>query len=331
MTHPPAKTYYYLDDQPVRTVFTNNRLYFVAYDICKITGLSISHIDEKYKEYDEVFISGAKKCVHLFTVSQLFQVLDRYKRDVNESLSGWIKYTVIDSQLKSLMMPAVVEQPTLFEEEKKEQIKDNSNIQRDVMTVKQVADVLGVSDQAVRDSIRKLFPDILENGKTTFLNEEQTTAVKLQIQAGGKRYLKDNFEVQNSKTRLEKALIVQQALLIQQEEISVLHTENTKLKTENAKLLPKAITYDKYLSGKNAEDMAVVAQKLYNGRIGRNRLFSELRNAGILKSNNTPYQQYAHLFKVISKPATIGDKQVNISVTLVKPEGVEFISRRIII
>ena len=33
-------------------MFTNNRLYFVAHDICKITGLSISNIDEKYNEYD---------------------------------------------------------------------------------------------------------------------------------------------------------------------------------------------------------------------------------------------------------------------------------------
>lgn len=327
MNYTPVTTYYY-DKQPVRIFFTDNKLYFIAHDICNITGLSISSIDEKYKDMKKVLTATGQKELFVFNTCQLFQVLEKYKRFENVSLAGWIRFTIIDSQIKSVMMPAVIEQPTLFDES---QGKDNKAIQRDVMTVKQVADVLGVSDQAVRDSIKKLFPEILVNGKTTFLNEEQTTAIKLQIQSGGKRYLKDNFEVQNSKTRLEKALIVQQALLIQQEEISELRTENTELKKENAKLLPKAVAHDKYLAGENAEDMAVVAQKLFNGKIGRNKLFHELREAGILKPNNTPYQQYAHYFKVISKPAEIGDKQVNISVTLVKPEGVDFIARRIII
>lgn len=326
MNYPPATTYYYLDKFPVRTVFTDNRLYFIAHDICKIAGLSITIIDDKYKELKKIQTANGLKELFVFNVCQLFQVLERYKRDVNTSLAGWIRFTIIDSQLKSLMLPVPVtkptepEQPTLF---------DNDKISRDVMTVKQVAEVLGVSDETIRANGKKLFPGIFQNGKTTYLNEAQVTAIKFKIQKH--HNLQSTLEVENSKTRLEKALIVQQALLIQQEEISELRTENTELKKENEKLLPKAIAHDKYLAGENAEDMAVVAQKLFNGKIGRNRLFHELREAGILKNDNVPYQQYAHLFKVISKPATIGDKQVNISVTLVKPQGVEYISKRIIL
>lgn len=318
MNYPPATTYYYLDKFPVRTVFTDNRLYFIAHDICKIAGLSITIIDDKYKELKKIQTANGLKELFVFNVCQLFQVLERYKRDVNTSLAGWIRFTIIDSQLKSLMLPVPVtkptepEQPTLF---------DNDKISRDVMTVKQVAKVLGKDESTIRKIGKTLFSETFQNGKTTYLNEAQVTAIKLNL---GK-----NSEL--AKTRLEKALIVQQALLIQQEEISELRTENTELKKENEKLLPKAIAHDKYLAGENAEDMAVVAQKLFNGKIGRNRLFHELREAGILKNDNVPYQQYAHLFKVISKPATIGDKQVNISVTLVKPQGVEYISKRIIL
>ena len=72
-----------------------------------------------------------------------------------------------------------------------------------IMTVREVAEVLKVSGQAVRDAIKKLYPDSLINGVTTFLNEEQVTAIKLQIQSGGNRYLKDNFEVINVKTDQE--------------------------------------------------------------------------------------------------------------------------------
>jgi anti-repressor protein len=99
---------------------------------------------------------------------------------------------------------------------------------------------------------------------------------------------------------------------------------------ERVKLLtPKAESHDRYLSAENAEDMAVVAQKLYGDRIGRNKLYKILRESGILKHDNTPYQDYMQYFKVITKPQPMGDKVINIPVTLVKPEGVDFIMRKV--
>jgi phage antirepressor YoqD-like protein len=46
------------------------------------------------------------------------------------------------------------------------------------MTVREVADILGVTDEAVKWHIRKLYPDLMRNGITTLLNQEQITEIK---------------------------------------------------------------------------------------------------------------------------------------------------------
>jgi len=108
----------------------------------------------------------------------------------------------------------------------------NFNNDGQKMTVKQVADIIGVTDQTIRDTIKKLFPEIIaEHGKTTFLNETQVTAIKLQIQSGGKRNSKDNLGVQKVQTKLEKSLLIRQAMRLQDELIEELEAENQELKS----------------------------------------------------------------------------------------------------
>jgi hypothetical protein len=50
------------------------------------------------------------------------------------------------------------------------------------MTVKEVADVLGVHYDTVASHVKQIFPELVRNGVTTYLNEMQVTAVKLEIQ-----------------------------------------------------------------------------------------------------------------------------------------------------
>jgi phage antirepressor YoqD-like protein/AraC-like DNA-binding protein len=52
------------------------------------------------------------------------------------------------------------------------------------MTVKEVAEALGVSEGTIKHHIRKLFPTLMQNGKVTYLNEEQATAIKNLIGSG---------------------------------------------------------------------------------------------------------------------------------------------------
>jgi len=130
-----------------------------------------------------------------------------------------------------------------------------------MMTVREVAEVLKVSGQAVRDAIKKLYPDSLINGVTTFLNEEQVTAIKLQIQSGGNRYLKDNFEVINVKTDLEKELLIFQAMQFQQEKINKLQSEvekannQIKMLVHDFKKLYTTTEIAKELNMKSAQDL----------------------------------------------------------------------------
>jgi DNA-binding Lrp family transcriptional regulator len=126
------------------------------------------------------------------------------------------------------------------------------------MTVKETADVLGVSVETVRANGKALFPNLFVNGKTTYLNEEQVTAIKLRIQ--GHHNLQNTLEVKNAATDLEKELVIQQALVYQQEKIERLRQaadmERTlRLKAETAlreaerRLGSEVIAHDRTRSG----------------------------------------------------------------------------------
>ncbi|MDR1904195.1 MAG: helix-turn-helix domain-containing protein [Treponema sp.] len=62
------------------------------------------------------------------------------------------------------------------------------------MTVKEVADVLGLDPRTIRYKVQELFPEIMQNGKTTYLSENQAAMVKMNLEK--------NFQV---KTSLEKS------------------------------------------------------------------------------------------------------------------------------
>jgi predicted transcriptional regulator len=46
------------------------------------------------------------------------------------------------------------------------------------MTVREVADVLGVTDEAIKKHIRELYPTLMQERVTTVLNEAQITEIK---------------------------------------------------------------------------------------------------------------------------------------------------------
>lgn len=187
-------------------------------------------------------------------------------------------------------------------------------ITRDMMTVRQVAEVLQVNPETVKTYIREIFPELMSNGKTTYLNEAQVTAIKLKIESNP--YLQRSLQVH---TALEKQLIIHQAMQFQQEMIAELQTENDVMR-------PKAIAYDKFLAPDKAIPMSQAA-KLLN--TGRNKLFAELRANKILMSDNTPYQPYTGYFKVTFDTKNINGKEVNFPVTLVTPKGIDYIAKRL--
>ena len=96
-------------------------------------------------------------------------------------------------------------------------------------------------------------------------------------------------------------------------------------------LEPKAANYDRFLSGDGTYSIGAVAKIL--GR-SQNKLFDELRNAGILIAKgamrNTPYQKYMHHFAVRAHDYTRSDGTVGTSYTTkVQPSGLAFIQAKL--
>ena len=91
---------------------------------------------------------------------------------------------------------------------------------------------------------------------------------------------------------------------------------------------PKIKFYEDVASSKTALPMELVAKVI--GKMGRNTLFKLLREKGILRENNVPYQEYVDRgwFRVVETSFTKPTGEVAISVkTLVYQKGVEAITK----
>lgn len=92
---------------------------------------------------------------------------------------------------------------------------------------------------------------------------------------------------------------------------------------------PKIEFADAVMGSKQAIEMKNAAKVLDMG-VGRNNLFSILRQRGVLMSDNTPYQEYIDrgYFRVVEQKYTRADGETRINFkTLVYQRGIEFIRR----
>ena len=125
----------------------------------------------------------------------------------------------------------------------------------------------------------------------------------------------------------EQELVARAFLVVQRqlEERNKLIAEQTK---QIAIMQPKAEFYDMAADSSSLFSMADVAKTLDMG-FGRNKMFAKLRNKGILREDNTPYQRYvdAGYFKLVQSQYFIGGNSVVATTTYVKEKGVDFIRK----
>jgi phage antirepressor YoqD-like protein len=173
------------------------------------------------------------------------------------------------------------------------------------MTVREVAEALGVSPEAIKKWVRKMYPDLMRDGVTTYLNEFQVTAIKMAMTSqlasivptqncvGSENGdLQQKLQVSSApKTDLEKALLVQQALMIQQEQIADLQERNKKLQQQIQADQPKVNAWERALDTQGLLSMQDVSALLNERGMGRNNLFGLLRKRGIF-SGRVPYRTY---------------------------------------
>lgn len=107
-----------------------------------------------------------------------------------------------------------------------------------------------------------------------------------------------------------------------------LATENKLLIEKNAELEPKGIFFDAVTQSDATTSMADVVKILDMG-VGRNKLFSILRDRKILQPDNKPYQKYidAGYFKLVEEKYNKGDGTGIYYKTVAKQKGIDFIRK----
>lgn len=162
-----------------------------------------------------------------------------------------------------------------------EEMKELSTEQK--MTIKEVAEILGVKPDSLRKNVRKTFPDKMKNGETTYLTEKEVVRLK--------RNMIPTTAVAGAKTEAE---MVEQTI----EVMAFWKNKHDQLLAENKEMLPKAEFYDCVTQSRDTFDMGEVAKIL---KIGRNNLFRKLREKGVFMAGNDPYQKYCDrgYFKVV--------------------------------
>lgn len=121
-------------------------------------------------------------------------------------------------------------------------------------------------------------------------------------------------------------------LLSEVERNEQLQLLNEKQQSQLTEQKPKVEMYETFMSADGTQSMSQVAKIL---GWGRNRLYSFLREKGVLNDSkaphkrNLPHQPYIDLnyFKVINAPMREGDIIKITNQVLVYPKGVEFITR----
>ena len=95
-------------------------------------------------------------------------------------------------------------------------------------------------------------------------------------------------------------------------------------------LEPKGKLFDMAMSSRDTLDMSEVAKTLCLDNLGRNNMFQKLREKGVLRENNEPYQSYVNngWFKIVERPFNKPDGKVGIGTkTVVFQKGLDGIRK----
>ncbi len=178
-----------------------------------------------------------------------------------------------------------------------------------VMTVKEIAEVLNVSETAVKDTVAKLrqvhggvFSDIQKNRQGGYLfTERQVTMIKQEIQ---KHHNLASRQIDNVTTELEENAVIANAISILQRRANEYKQRAEIAEQQLALQQPKVDTYDRIANATGLKSIPECAKILH---IGSKTLFAVLRDKGIIyKDNgvNLPNQVYIErgYFEVKEEP-----------------------------
>lgn len=153
------------------------------------------------------------------------------------------------------------------------------------MTVKEVADALGAAESTVRNKVSELFPGLAENGKATYLSEEQAAEIKQNI---APRTLTLKSKLENAVTEVEMSEMTFKVLQYHLQKSTRLEAENQTLKIEKQMMLPKVESAEALI--RCDKNMSVTDAAKHFGLHPRTQVYAFLREKGFLTARSLPTQ-----------------------------------------
>jgi phage antirepressor YoqD-like protein len=162
-----------------------------------------------------------------------------------------------------------------------------------VMNVQQVAGALGVDESTIRRHVRALFPGLASNGKTTYLDEAQATAIKQAIETSGRNDLGNVTQLQNVQTSLEIEEMTEKVISYHRAEAARLRAELAEQREALAFAAPKVEAFDRLLDASGTVCLTDAAKAL--GQSPK-KFFDDCHALGVLfrraSQDWVPYQSY---------------------------------------
>lgn len=206
-----------------------------------------------------------------------------------------------------------------------------------LVTTKELAEMLGVEDRTIRNTVEKLGNDfrksisVSSNGgrPSMMFNEQQATLIKIELQNHSK-LSRNGFNTVSINNDLEMILMQQKLSEYQNMRIQQLTNE---LNNANAQLIeqkPDVEFSKKIQSTKNVLLMREVAKVLELG-YGDKTLFSKLVEMEILMKDHTPYQEYMNrgYFKVCISHHEENGELITDKTTKVYMKGCFYIAKKL--
>ena len=197
------------------------------------------------------------------------------------------------------------------------------------MTTKETAESLNVSERVIQKHAKEL--GLTENGKATNLDEKAVTIIKTKIERSGRTDLAHVCELPNVSTDLEMMVLDAKVSEWKTRKIEELQRQLSGAEKKIALDAPKVEFHDAVTQSTDTLGFSEVSKILNIRGMGRNKMLAALRDRGILRYNNEPYQQYVDrgFFRLVEVPVTINGRIQIKPKPVVYQKGIDFIRKEL--
>jgi phage antirepressor YoqD-like protein len=188
------------------------------------------------------------------------------------------------------------------------------------MTVREVADVLGVTPEAIKWHVRKMYPECLRKGIETTLTEEQVTEIK--------KKMIPTSQLAGALTDLEASEMLLKSAehfknRFKQERQLRINAENRLAIAE-----PKAEVLDKITATNNDISVRELAAVLAIPHLGQNNLFQKLREDGYIDGFNRPYRKHIESGLMYEKEYYVPQLEATKHLLRITQKGVAYFAKK---